>query len=231
MRKLLEKLISGAKGTQYTVDEAMTTGQMITVLWERFLMAARGFFRKPFLKKTGKLLFLGRGVRIKNGKLVRFGSGTTIQPHCTINALSRGGITAGKSFTLGQNSIIECTGILKELGESLTIGDHVGISPNAFLSVRGKVTIGDDTIIGPNATIISENHVFADPDTPIRKQGVTRSGITIGKNVWLGANVTVLDGVNIGDGAIVAAGAVVNCDVEPNTVVGGVPAKIIKRRE
>ena len=53
--------------------------------------------------------------------------------------------------------------------------------------------------------------------------------IHIGKNVWIGANATVLAGVTVGDGAVVAAGAVVTKDVEPNTIVGGVPAKLIKR--
>ena len=53
--------------------------------------------------------------------------------------------------------------------------------------------------------------------------------IHIGKNVWIGANATVLAGVTIGDGAVVAAGAVVRKDVEPNTIVGGVPAKVIKK--
>lgn len=55
--------------------------------------------------------------------------------------------------------------------------------------------------------------------------------IKIGKNVWIGANVTVCQGVEIGDGAVIAAGAVVNKNVEKNTVVGGVPAKFIKKIE
>jgi len=60
---------------------------------------------------------------------------------------------------------------------------------------------------------------------------MTYAPIHIGKNVWIGANASVLPGVSIGDGAIVAAGAVVTKDVEPNTIVGGVPAKMIKRIE
>ncbi len=231
MKKTVEKVISKIKGTDYRMDEGMTTGQMIGVVWQRFVMAFRGLLKKPFLKKSGKLLFIGKRVTVTCGKKVSLGNGATLNDGCAIRAMSRGGITAGKAFSLGQNSIIECTGVLSELGESLTVGNNVGISPGAFISVRGSVVIGDDTIIGPGATIISENHNFADFAVPIRKQGVTRKGITIGNNVWLGANVTVLDGVTIGDGAIVAAGAVVNKDVEAGAVVGGVPAKLIKKRE
>jgi len=60
---------------------------------------------------------------------------------------------------------------------------------------------------------------------------MTYAPIHIGKNVWIGANATVLAGVTIGDAVVVAAGAVVTKDVQPNTVVGGVPAKLIKRVE
>lgn len=66
----------------------------------------------------------------------------------------------GNNFSLGQNSIIECTGVIRELGESLVIGDNVGISANAFISVRGKVKIGDSTIFGPGVSLFSENHIL-----------------------------------------------------------------------
>ena len=66
---------------------------------------------------------------------------------------------------------------------------------------------------------------------PTNRQSMSYAPIHIGKNVWIGANATVLAGVTIGDGAVVAAGAVVTKDVEPNTIVGGVPAKVIKKIE
>ena len=64
----------------------------------------------------------------------------------------------------------------------------------------------------------------------IRLQGVKRTGIKIGKNCWIGAKVTILDGVTIGDGCIVAAGAVVNSSFPDNSVIGGVPARLLKQR-
>ena len=131
---------------------------------------------------------------------------------------------------MGRNSIIDCTGVVSELGECLKIGKNVGISPNLVMFVRGKVEIGDDVIIGPNVTIVSENHNHEMNDLPIRLQGVSRKGIKIGNNCWLGANVTVLDGVTIGDTSIIAAGSLVNKDVGSNCIFGGVPAKLIRQR-
>lgn len=70
------------------------------------------------------------------------------------------------------------------------------------------------------------NHVFADPDTPIRLQGETASGIRIGRDVWIGTSVKVLDGVEIGDGCVVGAGSVVTKSLPPYCVAVGVPAKV-----
>ena len=148
--------------------------------------------------------------------------------YCFINALCSDGVEIGDHFSLGRNSIVDCTGVLAELGHSLKIGNNVGISPNFVLFVRGRVVIGNDVIIGPGVTIAAENHCYADPEKPIRLQGTSRKGIVIGDNCWIGANATILDGVVIGQNSIIAAGAVVCKDVEPNSLVGGVPARRLK---
>ena len=79
--------------------------------------------------------------------------------------------------------------------------------------------------------IHAENHNFTDLDTPIRLQGATRKGVSIGEDCWVGSGVTILDGVRIGNHCIIGAGAVVTKDIPDYAIVGGVPAKIIKMRK
>lgn len=89
----------------------------------------------------------------------------------------------------------------------------------------GGIELADNVLVGPNATIISVNH----PLDPQKRHTVEMKPVYIDKNAWLGANSTILPGVTVGQNAVVAAGAVVTKDVPANTVVAGVPAKVIKR--
>lgn len=93
------------------------------------------------------------------------------------------------------------------------------------LSGQGGITIGDGTQIGHNVVLATLNH----NEDPARRNETIPAPIIIGKNVWIGANATVVPGVTIGDGAIVAAGAVVTKDVPSDTIVGGVPAKVLRK--
>ncbi|MDR0509387.1 MAG: acyltransferase [Candidatus Methanoplasma sp.] len=113
---------------------------------------------------------------------------------------------------------------------NISIGDNVYFNRNVSITARDEVTIGNNVLIGPNVVINTGNHTFSDRDTLIVKQGHTSEKIVIGDDVWIAANAIILKGVNIGEGAVVAAGAVVNKDVPPYTVVGGVPARMIKIR-
>lgn len=114
-----------------------------------------------------------------------------------------------------------------DCGRNITIGKKVFINSGCCFQDHGGITIGDGSLIGHNVVLATLNHEL-DPS----KRGTTiPRPIIIGKDVWIGSNATILQGVTIGDGAVVAAGAVVNKDVPARTIVGGVPAKVIKQIE
>ncbi len=111
-----------------------------------------------------------------------------------------------------------------EFGKNLTLGRDVFINIGCRFQDTGGITIGDGTLIGHGSTLTTLNHSL----DPARRADMTPAPIVIGRRVWLGAAVTVVPGVTIGDGAIIAAGAVVTKDIAANTIVGGVPAKLIR---
>lgn len=112
-----------------------------------------------------------------------------------------------------------------DYGKNITVGEGVFINACCHFQDHGGIVIGDGCQIGHNVVFATLNHELA----PERRKSTRPAPIVLGKNVWVGSNATILQGVTIGDNAVVAAGAVVNKDVAPNTVVGGVPAKFIKR--
>ena len=112
----------------------------------------------------------------------------------------------------------------------VTLAAQVSINPYVTLDGGQKgIHIGEGTRIATRAALFAFDHGIARGQT-IRAQPVRSLGISIGKDVWIGANATVTDGVSIGDGAVVGAGAVVTHDVDPYTVVAGVPARPVKQR-
>lgn len=228
--KCLSSIISKIKKEKYIVDDNITFFVILEIIWKRLLMIVRGCTLKLFFKKSNGILFIGKKCDIRCKKNISFLGSATIDDYVKIDALSKGGIIIGNNFSLGRNSIIECTGVLRELGEKFEIGENVGIAANAFIAVRGNLKIGSDTIFGPGVSIHTENHNFESISKPIRLQGATRKGVTIGKDCWIGSKAIILDGVNIGNHVIVAAGAVVNKDIPDYAIVAGVPAKIIKMR-
>jgi len=114
--------------------------------------------------------------------------------------------------------------------EGLVLGNNVSIHPMCYVDGAGGISIGNDVSIAHATTILSAEHTFAREDRPIREQAVRLAKTTIEDDCWIGARVTVLGGRTIGRGSVVAAGSVVTKDVDPNTVVGGVPAKLIRMR-
>ena len=110
-----------------------------------------------------------------------------------------------------------------DCGKNIHIGRQVFINMGCKFQDQGGIFIDDGALIGHNVVLATLNHAMP----PERRSDMLPAPIRIGKRVWIGSNATVLPGVTIGDGAVVAAGAVVTKDVPANTVVGGVPAKVI----
>ena len=112
-----------------------------------------------------------------------------------------------------------------DFGKNIYVGENVFINACCHFQDHGGVTLGDGCQIGHNVVFATLNHGLEPAD-----RGTTYPApIVLGRNVWVGSNATILQGVTIGDNAVVAAGAVVSRDVPANTIVGGVPARIIKR--
>ena len=112
-----------------------------------------------------------------------------------------------------------------DFGRNIHVGDNVFINACCQFQDQGGVWLGDGCLIGHNVVFATLNHDL----NPEHRQICVPKRIVVGKNAWIGSNATILAGVSIGDNAVVAAGAVVIKDVEANTIVGGVPAKFIKR--
>lgn len=127
------------------------------------------------------------------------------------------GKTIHESFSMFPPFYTDC-------GKNITIGKHVFINSGCQFQDQGGITIGNGALIGHNVVLATLNHGFAPDD----RNSMYPNPIVIGRNVWIGANATVVPGVTIGDNAVIAAGAVVTKDVLANTLVGGVPAKLIK---
>ena len=114
-----------------------------------------------------------------------------------------------------------------DFGKNISFGKNVFLNAGCKFQDQGGIEIGDNVLIGHNAVLATANHALE----PSLNRKLNYAPIKICDNVWLGANVTVLQGVTIGEWAVVAAGAVVTKDVEPYTIVGGIPAKFIKKVE
>ena len=114
-------------------------------------------------------------------------------------------------------------------GIDIEIGDYSGIGINAHIP-NGTI-IGDYVMMGPNCFILDVNHKVSDVDTPMCFQGHVPKKITrIGNDVWIGRDVHMTPGRTIADGSIIAMGAVLTKDFPPYSIVGGNPAKFIKKR-
>jgi len=227
---MLEKIIRKLKNDPNYQLAGHSSRDLISVSYTRCLQLIRGVLLKPFLKKSAGLVFVGRRVKVKHGYKITAGKNLILEDNVSLNALSVDGIVFGDQVSIARDSILFCTGIISQRGKGIVIGDRTGISARAYFAGQGGITIGADVIMGPNVQIFSENHDFSDPNLTIKEQGVTKQQVVIGNNCWIGGGATILAGVTIGEGCVVAAGSVVTKSMPANSIIGGVPAKVIKSR-
>jgi len=167
------------------------------------------------------------GVRVL-GENLRVGAHTRLEDSVLVQTGSRR--RPAEFVNIGDHCSIRSHAQLYALGGSITIGDRCSVNPYCVLYGTGHLVIGNFVRIAAHTVIVAAMHKFDRRDVPIWEQGSEAKGITIEDDVWIGTGARILDGVRIGTGAIVAAGAVVVRDVPPFTIVGGVPAKVIRER-
>lgn len=160
---------------------------------------------KPFFKKMGTGVRIDSGVTIEGFENIEIGDYVSIMKNNYLYAHDDGHLIIGNHFSMNSNS---------QLGASY-----------------GKIIIGNDCAIAPNCVLRASNHNFDDPTIPFRLQGHKYGEISIEDDVWIASNCVITANTKIGKSSIIGAGSVVTKDVEPYSIVGGVPAKLIKQRQ
>jgi acetyltransferase-like isoleucine patch superfamily enzyme len=221
IRFIFQKLLDKS-GKSYIIDPKIPKALIYITLSKRFFMLIRGYL------KTGKKVFVGRNTIIHNVSNISFGKNVTIDNNCQIDGFSSEKILFGDCIKIGSYSTLSATSHLSKFGKGLKIGNNSAVGQFTQFGAAGGVEIGNDVIMGSYISFHSENHNFKDNTKLIREQGVTSKGIKIGNNVWVGAKATFLDGCEVGNNSVVAAGAVVNGIYPDNSIIGGIPAKVLK---
>lgn len=227
----LEWLLKRLLRRDVRVREEVSGAVLLVYLLEQGMSLLRGCVAQLLaFPCTWRPLLMGRrssvvGLRnvVRQG-LLRLGRDTRVV------CWSRGGISFGSEVSIGANSYLtNGFNAFSPVGR-VRFGNRVGIGEYFYLCCPSSVEIGDDTIVGQFLSIHPQNHIIHRHDLPIRLQGVGSKGVSIGSNCWIGSKVTILDGVTLGAGCVVAAGAVVNKSFPDNSIIAGVPARLIGAR-
>jgi acetyltransferase-like isoleucine patch superfamily enzyme len=191
------------RSLRFFADRGMLNSRYGRLLW-RYLWR-RYLTRAGRRWRTTGMLFLGRGLELQIGH--------------------SGEIRFGRFVWIGDRSKIRCHEGVVEIGDKTVIGQECTIS------AYQKVRIGEQCVIADRAMFIDFDHGVVEVERPIRVQGIYKRDVEVGSNVWIGYGACILRGVRVGDNSIVGTGAVVTKDVAANSVVAGVPARVIRMRE
>lgn len=187
-------------------------------------MTGRNRFEKNrgiiyFLAKI--FAFLGRKINYRLLVFFRYKTGN-------IGILIRYILIKNLAKSVGDNVSIQPGVYLFNL-QNIEFGNNVSVHPMCYLEGAGGIGIGNNVSIAHSTSILSTNHTWNDISLPIKYNKETYSSVFIEDDVWVGCGCRILAGVTIESRAVVAAGAVLNKNVNSNTVVGGIPAKEIKK--
>jgi acetyltransferase-like isoleucine patch superfamily enzyme len=228
MKSIVLKIIQ-LRNPNFKFDDALNSAALIQFIWIQAGYLFRGL-KVLFLLRKPKGMLLGKGVSFFNISKIHYGKFLRLGNQVYVSALSKNGIRFGDNVSIGAFSRVIVSTSLNDIGDQIVIGNNVGIGEFAYLGGAGGLQIGDECIVGQYLSCHPENHNYEDVSISIRHQGVSRKGIKIGANCWIGSKVTILDGVTLGDGCIIAAGSVVTKSFPENSIIGGVPAKLLKSR-
>ena len=225
--KKIENLIR-FRNPRFKIERTIGLSVLLRLVGSFFIYFLRGYLLRitKRIKSSGKV-YVYQGVKI-TGSSIKLGGQSIIENHVRFRSLTSS-ITLGQKCRIGMYSDIQTGTLFHDPAGFINIGDNVALGAFAHLGGAGGITIGSDTIVGQYLSVHSENHNFNSKKDLIRTQGVSRKGIIIGYNCWIGSKVTFLDGSSIGNNCVVAAGAVVTKMFGDDVLIGGVPARIIRK--
>ena len=209
-RYVFEQLVLGAFGWVPT-----PVGMMVRAVAYRLILDMRG------------VAGIERGIRLRFASNVTLGDGAYLDSGVYLHACP-GGIAVGCNSLVMHGSVLHVYNFRDLPRAGIWIGDDCLIGEFNVIRGQGGVRIGNRVYTSPMVQLVAVNHVFDDPSRPFIDQGITAEGITVEDDVWIGSGAVITDGVTVGKGAVVAAGSVVTRDVPPHTVVGGVPARVLR---
>ncbi len=189
-------------------------------------MGIRALTYRLMLRMEG-LAAIEPGVRLRFANHIRLGRGAYLDEGTYLHACP-GGIEIGAGTLVMHGAVLHVYNFRDLPHAGIRIGRESLVGEYTVIRGQGGVTLGDRVFTSPLVQLIAVNHVFDDLDRPFSEQGITAEGIVIEDDVWIGAGAVITDGVRVGRGAVIAAGAVVTKDVAPHTVVGGVPARLLR---
>ena len=211
-------------GKTYSISPELPAGFLIHMLVRRLVWLLRALLRGRYK------VFIGPNVKMRGAGRIRIGRYSTIGAYCQLDGYGREGVVLGERVNIGDYTIIGVTNHPSRLGKGLRIGSDSGVGQFSYFGALGGIEIGQNVIMGQYVSFHASIHVFDRTDIPIRMQGSTDLGIRIGDDVWVGSKVTFIDGADVGAHSVIAAGAVVRGTFPPYSVIGGVPAKLLKSR-